>query len=245
MANKVTTTNGLNLMLLDIGLDGTTAADSVQYIEGAGDLPASLPVISFPRNDRNGIGRIWSHIRKLHLKGQQPELLGRLLTVMLHIGRESFLEASSSYVEDALWRRGCLTLVSQYVIPLGIVWEWFLEHDECSQRLGKHHSDFLNLIARQEPALIQHHAKSLSSLDQLIMFAFLLKTGQLSSDAASRFEQSFIQCIDRELQSDNKHSAKSAEILHAMLPVSDESIIKISSRIFSKIIFQILNLQEK
>lgn len=226
MSNSITTTNGLELMLLDIGLDGTTAAESLRYIEGAGDIPTGLPVISFPFHDRNGIGRIWSYIRKLHLKGHEPELLGRLLTVMLHLGRESFLEASSGYVEDSLWRRGCLTLVSSYDIPLEIVWEWFLEHEELSQRLGKHRIAFLDLVARQEPGLIQSQVKTLDSFDQLIMAASLAKAGQLSSEGTNRFEQSFIQCIEHQLQADIKTVANSNAILQAILSNSDSADIK-------------------
>ncbi|MFF2089432.1 DUF4132 domain-containing protein [Paenibacillus sp. NPDC058174] len=221
------TTRGLDQLLIDIGLDELTAACSVQYIEGEGEMPTGLPFITFRNHDRDGIGRIWTHFRKLHLKGLEPEQIGKLLTIMLHIGRQSFLEASCGYVEDVLWRRGCLTMVSSYDIPLEIVWEWFFEHHELSKRLEEHRITFLDQVAQIEPALMQNQAQQLSSFDDLIIAVALSKAGQSSSDTANRFEKAFIHCIERELKFDHQTSSLATSILHAILSDADSAAIKL------------------
>ncbi|MFF2479790.1 DUF4132 domain-containing protein [Paenibacillus sp. NPDC058071] len=229
MADMTASTEGLDQFLIEIGLDGVTAVDCVRYIEGAGELPSGLPVVVLERHDPKGIGQIWYFIRKFHLKGLEHDLISRLLTVMLHIGRNSFLELSSGYTGDVLWRRGCLTMVSSYDVPLGIVWEWFLEHSELSERLEKHQIAFFDHIAQHDPAVMQHRAQTLSSFNELLMAVSLEKAGQSSSDIANQFEQAFIQCIECELQSQqsgNQTTSLAKSILNAIISDAENAVIQ-------------------
>lgn len=204
-------------MLIDIGLDVEIAAACTRYIEEGGIFPDHVPIIQFPRHSQpQGVGEIWSHIRKLHQKGKEPDLLGRLFALLLRIGQESFLEASCGYVDDALWRRGCLTLMSSYEIPLALLWQWFLDHEELSGRMEKHRFVFIAHVAEREPELIHAQLQLADKFNRLIMTAHLIIAENAGNITSTEFEQELMVWIENEMMTDRQTIKIATEVMQAI-----------------------------
>ncbi|OAB30018.1 hypothetical protein PMSD_19590 [Paenibacillus macquariensis subsp. defensor] len=214
-------------LMITIGLDEQYTQDCIRYIDEGlktGMVPEKLPKVLYQSagsmESSAGNRAAWSLIRKMRKKGDDGDCIGRLLTVMLFISEKQFLDASAGYVEDALWRRGCLAIVSQYNIPLSIVWDWFLHNEELNRfnRMPEKHSIiFMDLVAKHRPDLIHNSISELHRSSQLYLAVSLQKYQNERDKTISWFEGEFLKYVEEELLRNPQTTGNATQIVNAIL----------------------------
>jgi hypothetical protein len=154
----------VNEMIEVLQASGFTESEiltGLAYIEGnilEDELIVSVAPKDFKLLQREQRRKTWALLSTLRKKKVVPNRIGRYLSLFIHIGKDSFLETSADFnMEDALWRRGCLRLVTQYEVPYTIVWEWMLSKSKFVDYRGNPESyalEFVELMAQSEPELL-------------------------------------------------------------------------------------------
>ncbi len=199
-------------VLQAIGLNESEIRTGLAYIEG-NILEDELMVCVAPKDfkllQREQRRKTWALLAMLRKKKDEPDRIGRYLSLFIYIGKDSFLETSSDFnMEDALWRRGCLRLVTQYNVPYTIVWEWMLAKSKFFDYRGNPESyalEFVELMAQTDPDLLHKLYSDQDVEVQPYIAALLTKHNGEDNEALAWFEKHFdrLASVDH-LDTDNK-----------------------------------------
>ncbi|NOU64805.1 DUF4132 domain-containing protein [Paenibacillus sp. LMG 31461] len=205
--------NEMTEVLQACGFTESEILTGLAYIEGnilKDELIVSVAPKDFKLLQREQRRKTWALLSTLRKKKVDSERIGRYLSLFIHIGKDSFLETSADFnMEDALWRRGCLRLVTQYEVPYTIVWEWMLAKSKFVDYRGNPESyalEFVELLAQSEPDLLHKLYPDQDVAVQPYIAALLTKHNGEDYEALAWFENHFHQLASADLLDTDKRS---------------------------------------
>ncbi|MHA7965955.1 hypothetical protein ACX93W_17680 [Paenibacillus sp. CAU 1782] len=171
----------------------------------------------------------WALAKSMMINKDEPEKISRWLTIMLIVGGERFLECSVGFTDDALWRRGCLNIMVKYKVPLTVVWNWFLQHDELHRfnRIPEQHTvSFLDEVAERQPDLMFDRIDEFPVAGQLFCALSLNKFGHERDKSLLWFEEQLKAYVEQQIRSDLKTSPRAEDIIVAIQTARDADFIQ-------------------
>lgn len=199
-------------VLQAIGFTESEIRTGLAYIDGnllEVELLGSVSPVDFKSLQREQRRKTWALLATHRKKKVDPIRIGRYLSLFIHIGKDSFLETSVDFnMDDAVWRRGCLRLVTQYDVPYIVVWEWMLSKSKFFDYRGNPESyalEFVELMAQTDPNLLHKLYSDQNVEVQPYIAALLTKHNGEDYEALGWFEKQFQQLASADhLDTDNK-----------------------------------------